>query len=132
MINKTSNYDKAKSVIIGIFIFILMLIVVEYLIELIVINYLSKSSINWDNVIYSFISPIGVFFSFSLSTYFFSKGKVKEFAKFTAKFFGVSFIIGIIFLFLWIFFKREIPSMGGYTIFVLLSYLINTFEKLEK
>ncbi|CAB3288804.1 conserved membrane protein of unknown function [Methanocaldococcus lauensis] len=132
MINKESNYDKTKSVIIGIFIFILMLIVVEYLIELFVINYLPKSSINWDNVIYSFISPICVFLSFSLSTYFFSKGKVKEFAKFTVKFFGVSFIIGIIFLFLWIFFKREIPSMGGYTIVVLLLFLENIFEKLDK
>ncbi|XRO75718.1 hypothetical protein ACO3TA_02325 [Methanocaldococcus sp. 28A] len=132
MINKNSNYDETKSVIIGIFIFILMLIVVKYLIELFVINYLPESSINWDNVIYSFVSPIGVFLSFSLSTYFFSKGKVKEFAKFTVKFFGVSLIIGIIFLYLWIFFKREIPSMGGYTILVLISYLITTFEKLDK
>jgi hypothetical protein len=102
MISSVSNFDKEKAIVLSVTLFILTVSIVN-------------------EVVYHFIGDYIVYptdmanlqrFDSFISTYFSSKGRVRDFAKFSLKFFGIFFILGIALFLGMTFFTKHIPSMG--------------------
>ncbi len=79
MINKTSNFDKYKALIIGIIIFIFIVFITEAFVTYFIGDYIVYP-IDKCNIadFYNFVYAIGVLLSFSISAYFFQKAKLKS------------------------------------------------------
>jgi tellurite resistance protein TehA-like permease len=133
MISSVSNFDKGKAVILGIGLYIFIVVVINEVVYHFIGKYIVYPS-DMANLqrFNDFVSIIGFLLSLSISTYYCSKGKVKDFAKFSLKFFGIFFILGIALFLGMTFFTKHISSMGGYTALALFFYLLNVFERLNK
>jgi len=133
MISSVSNFDKGKAIVLSIMLFILTVLIINEVVYHFIRGYIVYPA-DMANLqsFDGFISIIGFLLSLSISTYYCSKGKVKDFAKFSLKFFGIFFILGIALFLGMTFFTKHISSMGGYTALALFFYLLNVFERLNK
>ena len=111
MISSVSNFDKTKAIILSIMLFIPTVLVVNE----IVYHFIG------DYIVYpADISNLQSFDNFV------------SFAKFSLKFFGIFFILGIVLFLGFTFFEKHVLNMGGYTTLSLFFYLLNVFERLNK
>ena len=133
MISSVSNFDKTKAIVLSIILYILTVSIVNEVVYHFIGDYIvyPADMVNLQRFD-SFISIIGFLLSLSISTYYCSKGKVKDFAKFSLKFFGIFFILGIVLFLGFTFFEKHVLNMGGYTTLSLFFYLLNVFERLNK
>jgi hypothetical protein len=130
MISSVSNFDKEKAIVLSVTLFILTVSIVNEVVYHFIGGYIVYPT-DMANLqrFDSFISTIGFLLSLSISTYFSSEGRVRDFAKFSLKFFGIFFILGIALFLGMTFFTKHIPSMRGYTSLALFFYLLNVFVK---
>ena len=133
MINNISNFDKVRAVAIAILFYIFIILVVDGSISSFIGDYITYP-VDKDNLIkfYDFVYVIGFLLSLSISTWMFSKGIVKDFARSFVIFFGIAFILGIGLFLVLTFLEKHIISMSGYTTLILFFFLLNLFEKLDK
>ncbi|ACX72183.1 conserved hypothetical protein [Methanocaldococcus vulcanius M7] len=133
MINNISNFDKVRAVAIAILFYIFIILVVDGSISSFIGDYITYP-VDKDNLVkfYDFVYVIGFLLSLSISTWMFSKGIVKDFAKSFVIFFGIAFILGIGLFLVLTFLEKHIISMSGYTTLILFFFLLNLFEKLDK
>ena len=113
--------------------YIFIILVVDGSISSFIGDYITYP-VDKDNLIkfYDFVYVIGFLLSLSISTWMFSKGIVKDFARSFVIFFGIAFILGIGLFLVLTFLEKHIISMSGYTTLILFFFLLNLFEKLDK